>query len=200
MTDSGNAYNAAISPDGKYVLYADLENGKQSLWLRHIPPRSNTQVVAPIAEQYIGLTFSNDGNYLYFVRTNKSHPGVRELYLAPVLGGEPRLLISDVDGPVSFSPDGTRLVFQRDSPAGGEVYLMIANSDGSVQESARNFPRVTAGLFGRRSLLTRLFPNNRISARYLALASRTEDAPTPYPNSTPSAKVQMYRALSECSL
>ena len=42
------------------------------------------------------------------------------------------------------------------------------NSDGSVQESARNFPRISAGLFGRRSLLTRLFPSNRISAKYLA--------------------------------
>jgi N-acetylglucosaminyl-diphospho-decaprenol L-rhamnosyltransferase len=42
------------------------------------------------------------------------------------------------------------------------------NSDGTLQESARNFPSVLSGLFGRQSLLTRLWPNNRISGKYLA--------------------------------
>jgi len=135
LTDNGNAYSAAISPDGKYVVHVDLENGKQSLWLRHIPTGSNTQVVAPIAEQYTGLTFSNDGNYLFIVRTNRSHPGVSELYRAPVLGGEPRLLITDVDSPISFSPDGTQLVFQRNSPTTSEMHLVVANSDGSGEKT-----------------------------------------------------------------
>jgi GT2 family glycosyltransferase len=42
------------------------------------------------------------------------------------------------------------------------------NTDGSVQETARNFPSVLSGIFGRQSQLTRLFPNNPISRRYLA--------------------------------
>lgn len=41
------------------------------------------------------------------------------------------------------------------------------NTDGSVQESARNFPSVWNGLFGRQSLLTRIFPNNPLTRRYL---------------------------------
>jgi GT2 family glycosyltransferase len=42
------------------------------------------------------------------------------------------------------------------------------NTDGSIQESARNFPGMLSGLFGRQSTLTRIFPDNSISKRYLA--------------------------------
>ncbi len=131
LTESGTAYNAAISPDGKYVLHVARENGLQSLWLRHIPTGSNTQVVPPIAENYIGLTFSRDGNYIYFVRSDKKHLGINYLYQAPVLGGAPRLVTADVSSPISFSPDGGRFVFERDDPAKGEDNLLIANADGS---------------------------------------------------------------------
>ena len=39
----------------------------------------------------------------------------------------------------------------------------IVDDDGSVQGSARAFPSVFTGMFGRTSVLTRLFPNNRYS-------------------------------------
>ncbi len=52
-----------------------------------------------------------------------------------------------------------------------DLYLVAPrtfNSDGSIQESARNLPSPMSGLFGRQSALTRLFPDNPISRRYLA--------------------------------
>ena len=134
LTDSGNASSAAISPDGVYVLHVDAEGGKQSLWLRHIPTGSNTRVIPPVDEQYIGLTFSRDGNHFYFVRTDKNRPGVRMLYRAPVLGGETRFVLADVDSSISLSPDGARFVFQRSRPFSGETQLVIANSDGSNEK------------------------------------------------------------------
>lgn len=42
------------------------------------------------------------------------------------------------------------------------------NTDGTIQESARNFPSAINALFGRQSYLTHLFPNNPFSRRYLA--------------------------------
>jgi Tol biopolymer transport system component/predicted Ser/Thr protein kinase len=131
LTDNGNASSAAISPDGVYVLHVDAENGRQSLWLRHISTGSNTRVIPPTDERYTALTFSKDGNYFYFVRTDRNRPGVRTLYRAPVLGGEARFVLADVDCPISFSPDGKRFVFQRGRPSTGETQLVIANSDGS---------------------------------------------------------------------
>src|SRR5712675_2070635 len=72
LTNNGNVSLAALSPDGKYLLHVSDENGLQSLWLRHIPTMSNTQVVPPAATQYAGLTFSPDGSYIYCVRRDES--------------------------------------------------------------------------------------------------------------------------------
>ena len=131
LTNNGHVILAAISPDGKYLLDVRDENGLQSLWLRHIPTASNTQVVAPAGTRYGGLTLSPDGNYLYFVRRDDEEHTIASLYRAPVLGGNPQLLIKDVDSPVTFSPDGQHLAYLRarhDSPLWD---LLVANKDGS---------------------------------------------------------------------
>lgn len=49
----------------------------------------------------------------------------------------------------------------------------ILDSDGSVQGSARSFPTALTSLFGRSSLLSRLFPNNPITSANL-LTSRCD--------------------------
>lgn len=43
----------------------------------------------------------------------------------------------------------------------------MLNADGSLQETARRFPTIANAVFGRQTLLTRLFPNNRFAAAYL---------------------------------
>lgn len=43
----------------------------------------------------------------------------------------------------------------------------VLNADGSLQYSCRSFPTIWTGLFNRYSLMTRFFPENRHSARYL---------------------------------
>lgn len=43
----------------------------------------------------------------------------------------------------------------------------MINADGSVQETARRFPTVANAIFGRQTLLTRLFPDNRFARAYL---------------------------------
>lgn len=49
--------------------------------------------------------------------------------------------------------------------------------DFSDQGVARSFPTPMNGLFGRRSILTRLFPNNRYSQKYLTSRTHTSDEP-----------------------
>ena len=65
-TNSGTASLTAISPDGKYLLFTKRENGTESLWLRNVPTSSDTQVVAPSPNAFASVSFSPDGNYLYF--------------------------------------------------------------------------------------------------------------------------------------
>ena len=131
LTNNGHVATSAISPDGKYLAYALEENGLQSLWLRHIPTSSNTQVVAPAATRYAGITFSPDGNYIYFVRRDEAEHIIAILYNAPVLGGSPRLLVRDVDSSVTFSPDGGRFAFLRERHDSPNWDLLTARSDGS---------------------------------------------------------------------
>lgn len=61
--------------------------------------------------------------------------------------------------------------FLNDHPDTFIVAPRMFNGDGSLQETARDFPRPINGLFGRQSVLTRWFPDNRFAKRYL----RTED-------------------------
>jgi eukaryotic-like serine/threonine-protein kinase len=130
VTDSGNAALAAISPDGKYILSLMRENGLASLWLRNVPTNSNTQVQPAADVVYGGLTFSNDGNYFYFVRSDPGNQNLRFLYRAPLLGGSPQKLVSDVDSNVTFSPDGSKFAFMRfDNPVEGQYQLIIRSLD-----------------------------------------------------------------------
>jgi len=141
VSNNGHISQAAISPDGRYLLQALEENGEQSLWLRHIPSMTNKQVLAPALTRYQGLSFSPDGNYIYFLRRDEANESEAQLYSASVLGGEPRVLIQDVDSPVSFSPDGRHFVFLRELHDSPNWDLWLAKSDGTIEKPIfRNHP------------------------------------------------------------
>ena len=107
------------------------DNGLESLWIRHVPTNSNTQVVPPAQVHYIGLRFSPDGNYLYFVRSEIGSRSLKYLYRAPVLGGTPQKLVTDIDTNITFSPDGRRFAFVLDNnPAPGKYRLIIRSLSG----------------------------------------------------------------------
>jgi len=126
ITEGGTSVLAAISPDGKYVLNLMRENGLASLWLRNVPTNSNTQVEPPAEVYYNALRFSPDGNYFYFGRSDPGNAELKFLYRAPLLGGAPQKLISDMDSNVTFSPDGKKFAFVRlDNPDPGKYQLII---------------------------------------------------------------------------
>jgi eukaryotic-like serine/threonine-protein kinase len=141
MTETGKATLAAISPDGKYILNVMDDNGQQSLWLRNVPTNSNTQVVAPAPVDYLGLRFSPDGNYLYFVRSEIGSRSLHYLYRAPVLGGTPQKLVTDIDSNVTFSPDGKKFAYMLgNNPKVGEYRLIIRSVEGTEERTLTNGP------------------------------------------------------------
>nr|MBA2340091.1 PD40 domain-containing protein [Pyrinomonadaceae bacterium] len=140
LTATGTSTDAAISPDGKYVVHIVNDGGKQSLWGRQIATSSNVQIIQPAEVQYQGLTFSPDGNYVYYIASDESNP-IGALYQVPALGGTPRKLIANVDRSVTLSPDGTRIAFiSRD--LSDEQSLVIADTNGNVVKklAARRYP------------------------------------------------------------
>jgi serine/threonine protein kinase len=134
VTETGKASLAAISPDANYILNVQHENGQQSLWLRNVPTKSNTQIVPPSDDRYYAVSFSPDGNSIYFVKDQEGEKNVSSLFRAPVLGGNPERIIHDIGSGISFSPDRARVVFMRYKHNEGEGDLIIANADGSNEK------------------------------------------------------------------
>ena len=135
LTDTGDVVMAAISPDGQYILSLVRRNGLASLWLKNIPSNSNVQVQPAEETYYGGLSFSPDGNYFYFVRSDPGNDVLRFLYRAPLLGGVPSKLAADIDSTVTFSPDGKQFAFMRyDNPERGKYQLIIRPVEGADSE------------------------------------------------------------------
>ena len=148
ITNNGKSALAAISPDGKYILSELQDSGNSSLWLRHIPTNSDTQVIAPSDAIYTDLDFSPDGNYIYFIKAEAAVQSVRDLFRAPVLGGAPQLLTHDIDSNVAFSSDSKRYAFMRDNdPDVGKYQLRTANADGSNEKMFFGGPAREASRF-----------------------------------------------------
>ncbi len=130
LTNSGKVGNfIAISPDGKWLVYTVVEGEQQSLWLKQVAiPDSNTQIAPPSETIYGGMSFSPDGNYLYYTDSGKGNVN-GSLFQVPVLGGTARKVVDGIWGKVSFSPDGKQISYI--SYVDDEDRLMIANADGT---------------------------------------------------------------------
>jgi Tol biopolymer transport system component len=87
------------------------------------------------------MTFSNDGNYVYYVTAGKNETAAL-LYEVPILGGTPRKLVEDIDDPIALSPDGAQIAFARFAPSKGTDDLTVAKADGSDQRvvASRKLP------------------------------------------------------------
>jgi Tol biopolymer transport system component len=78
-----------------------------------------------------GTTFSPDGDFVYYQQYSKDEPS-GALYMVPTLGGLPKKILSNIQSPVTFSPDGKQIAYVREnSPEGPTSQLVVANADGS---------------------------------------------------------------------
>ena len=139
LTGAGQCKFAAISPDGKYMAYAQGEVNEQSVWLRQLGTNTNIEII-PTKDRVFGLAFSNSGDEVYVV---KGQPTA--LYRVSLLGGAPTKVVSDLEGHFALSPEDRQVAFIR-SPVvenGTRQYsLMVANTDGSGERPvlARAYP------------------------------------------------------------
>lgn len=132
LTTSGNIVESAVAPDGKLLAYVKSEQGKQSLWIKQIHLRtSEMRLTEPDADNiFKGLTFTPDGSKIYFLLKPKNN-SINQLYAVPILGGQPKFILDDVDSPPAFAPDGEQLAFMRRNTKLGVTALLISGADGS---------------------------------------------------------------------
>jgi GT2 family glycosyltransferase len=86
--------------------------------------------------------------------------------------------------------------FLDEHPAAGAAGPKLLNSDLTDQGAAKAFPNPLTALFGRNSLITRLFPNNRFSRNHLIGLHKKSDEPFQV-DSTSSACLIVRREILE---
>jgi eukaryotic-like serine/threonine-protein kinase len=133
ITNVGTIEKIALSGDGRFLAEVKNDKSQRTLWVRNIATNTDTQILGSFGNEYMGIAFSPDGNYLYSVRGTSENAIMNTLYVMPVFGGTPRQLINNVDSIVSFSPDGSRFTYLTFTPErkdqSSEIH--IASKDGS---------------------------------------------------------------------
>lgn len=132
ITTTGKLGSAAVSPDGRYVIYALSSEGQESLWLKQVATGSDVQITKPAQILHKALTFSPDGSFFYYVTRDKNQLG--ELFKMPMIGGTAKKLITDIDSKITISPDGKQISFFRGYPEKHESTVVIVNVDGTQQQ------------------------------------------------------------------
>src|SRR6202042_1898646 len=125
ITSSGDVTLARISPDGRYLAYVAQNKGHSSLWVRQVAAPSAVQVVPPTRDVIGDVTFTHDGDFIYYYVTPSAaqHGTVSRV---ASLGGASRTVVASADSGVSFSPDGNHMVYALIAKT-DEVELQIAD-------------------------------------------------------------------------
>ncbi len=119
LTSTGSIANAAISKDGKLIVYSHSSGEEESLWLAHTNGGEKVELRPATGLIYQSLQFSPDGNLIFYAAgSNFSNAA---LYKMPVFGGGPPLKIRDDVRRFSLSPDGKRIAVVDAIPEQGSV-------------------------------------------------------------------------------
>ena len=130
LTSTGNTRLPAISPDGKYVAYVQVDDEQHSVWVRQIASNSDVRIVEPVPGTSIGgLAITPDGSFVDFLRRQANQRAA--LWRVPFLGGTSRKLTDDVATAPGWSPNGMQMAFLREGDLSTEQHLVIAQADGS---------------------------------------------------------------------
>ncbi len=131
-TQDSPVLNAAISPDGKYLSYAD----QQGLHLQLVATGSSQTVPLPPGASPTNALWTVGGWYpdsTRFVASVNAAGMPSVVWSIPILGGEAQRLgeVEEMFGSGSVSPDGSQIAYQRLRSVAGarEIWLMGSNGD-----------------------------------------------------------------------
>jgi Tol biopolymer transport system component len=135
----GTTIGGAISPDGKFLIRAVREGGKQSLRLRQVTGTTEKDIVSFTDANLLDANFSPDGGTIYYASKRRGE-NVSQLYRVPVLGGDAERIGSDINFGLRPSPDGKRLAFLRAKQDESSIVLINAGGGGEQTLLTRKSP------------------------------------------------------------
>ena len=112
----GSEWDAAISPDGKFVAFLSDRDGPFDIFLGRVGAGSFLNLTQG-KEQDLGwalrvVGFSGDGSEIWLHDSDPAS-SVRTM---PLIGGEPRVFVGKQSQNVAWSRDGTRLAYHTSDP------------------------------------------------------------------------------------
>ena len=114
--DAGLDYNAAISPDGRWVVFTSERSGSPDLYVLDLHDDAGPRLLVGGPAMEDAAAISPDGRRLLFVSTRDGNADIFQMPFRPDdphAAGEARNLTSHAAGDYNpaFSPDGTRILF-----------------------------------------------------------------------------------------
>jgi Tol biopolymer transport system component len=110
LTDyEGEEFDAAISPDGKFVAFLSDRSGHYHVWLHQVGAGKTIDLTPGPEDQFAplrSLGFSREGSEIWLAGTQS-----RKIRMLPLVGGEPRVFLGERAVNPLWSPDGARLAW-----------------------------------------------------------------------------------------
>lgn len=134
ITNGGKYVAATVSPDGKFVAYAqNYTSGEGMLYIRQIETNTERRLLEPAERNFGTLNFSPNGTFIYYIAYEPGDPS-GSVYRIPVIGGQASKMIENVNFMFSLSPDGKRAAFYRYDSVNKTIAVVSAAIDGSGEE------------------------------------------------------------------
>jgi eukaryotic-like serine/threonine-protein kinase len=130
FSENGRVSEAAISPDGRFVVYVtDEGEGRQQIWQKQVATADKIPLPQQAQGSYRGLVISPDANYIFYSLFRDAPQG--ELFRVSLPAAtETRRLLQDVDPPISLSPEGRRFAFIRENHDRPHELIIASAEDG----------------------------------------------------------------------
>jgi Tol biopolymer transport system component/DNA-binding winged helix-turn-helix (wHTH) protein len=139
LTNTGNIYNSAISPDGNFAAFIK----KDAIYLEDIASNKEIKLEIPNVASFSVLQFSPDGNFIY-LRASQTLRNDANVLQVSRFGGETRLVAEKTWGSFGVSGDGKQIAFVRNQAEQTKQFLIIKNLETGIERelASVDFPEL----------------------------------------------------------
>jgi Tol biopolymer transport system component len=143
LTNSGDAWHGVISPDGRYVVFAQDSHGRldgRTLWIADRTTWGAERLpVPPTTGVFAVMGWSSDGRHLYYGVPNIGEDGTYSMYRYSLAERRAEMISARTSGGV-LSPDAKHLANVRNDPAVGQSEIFVQDLSGSAERIVATRP------------------------------------------------------------